>query len=423
MTPEIGKSIMPEVFVLGGAQTDFAHNQHRAGGGLFELFSETLFAGLASAQLAPEDVEAAHVGNFAAELFCDQGHLGGFFAAADPGFEGIPAQRHEAACASGSMAILSAMADIEAGRHELVAVLGVELMRNMPAEQAGRLIGAPAMWAGRERVGERYPWPAIFASLADEYDARYGLDHRHLAEIAQVNFTNARRNPLAQTRDWTFSDRSFLEDDEANPRVCGRLRRHDCGQTTDGGAIVFLASRRKAAEWAEWRGADVTGVARIEGWGHRTSHISYEPKVLASQGSDFVFPQVRGCILDAYRRAGISGPADLDGIETHDCFTITEYMAIDHFGVTAPGEAWKAVEAGAIAATGTLPVNPSGGLMGVGHPVGATGVRMLLDCTRQVTSLAGDTQVAGARRFAMLNIGGSATTAASFVVGAGGAPR
>jgi acetyl-CoA C-acetyltransferase len=414
---------MADVFVLGGAQTDFARNRHREGEGLFELFSEGLHAGLAAGGLAPGDVDVAHVGNFAGELFCDQGHLGGFFAAVDPGFDGMPAQRHEAACASGSMAILSAMSDIEAGRYDLVAVLGVELMRNLPGEMAGQLIGPPAMWAGRERVGERHPWPAVFASLADEYDARYGLDHRHLAQIARVNFANARRNPFAQTRGWSFSEDSFLEDDETNPPVCGRLRRQDCSQITDGAAIVFLASARKAAEWAERSGVSLDSIARIEGWGHRTSHISYEPKVLASRGSDYVFPQVRRCILDAYRRAGIAGPEDLDGIETHDCFTITEYMAIDHFGLTPPGEAWRAIEDGVIAASGSLPVNASGGLMGVGHPVGATGVRMLLDCVRQATGVAGDAQIDGARRLAMLNIGGSATTAACFIVGAGAASQ
>jgi len=107
---------------------------------------------------------------------------------------------------------------------------------------------------------------------------------------------------------------------------------------------------------------------------------------------------------------------DLQGIETHDCFSPTEYMAIDHFGITPPGESWRAVETGDIRIDGRIPVNPSGGLIGVGHPVGATGVRMLNDAARQVTGSAGDCQVEGARRFGTLNIGGSATTVVSFVV-------
>ena len=121
-------------------------------------------------------------------------------------------------------------------------------------------------------------------------------------------------------------------------------------------------------------------------------------------------------VTDAFRRAGIGDVSGLDGIETHDCFSMSEYMAIDHFGITEPGESWKAVENGELERDGAIPVNPSGGLIGVGHPVGATGVRMLHDAARQVTGQAGDCQVDGARTFATLNIGGSLTTTVSFVV-------
>ena len=108
---------------------------------------------------------------------------------------------------------------------------------------------------------------------------------------------------------------------------------------------------------------------------------------------------------------------DLDLVETHDCFTMSEYMAIDHFGITPPGESWKAVESGDLEIGGRIPVNPGGGLLGGGHPVGATGVRMLVDSFKQVTGQAGGYQVPDARRAATLNIGGSTTTTVSFVVG------
>jgi len=108
---------------------------------------------------------------------------------------------------------------------------------------------------------------------------------------------------------------------------------------------------------------------------------------------------------------------DVDGIETHDCFTTSEYMAVDHFGITEPGESWKAVEEGWLEIDGKHPINPSGGLIGAGHPVGATGVRQLLDGYLQVTDQAGDYQVEGAKNFQTLNIGGSGTTSVSFVLG------
>ena len=118
----------------------------------------------------------------------------------------------------------------------------------------------------------------------------------------------------------------------------------------------------------------------------------------------------------ARTRAGV-GLSDLDVVETHDCFSMTEYMAIDHLGLTAAGESWKAVEAGDIAMGGRLPINPSGGLIGLGHPVGATGVRMALDAFKQTTGTAGDYQVEGAKNVQTLNIGGSTTTTVSLLVG------
>jgi acetyl-CoA C-acetyltransferase len=257
----------------------------------------------------------------------------------------------------------------------------------------------------------------MFDRLIDVYDERYGIAYEHLAAIARTNLANAQRNPNAQTRAWSFDERSFHEDDHANPVIEGRVRRQDCGQVTDGAAAVVLASERFAVEHQRRHGGGRLP-ARIEGWGHRTAGLGFESKVVRSRGEPYVMPHVRDAITDAYRRAGIDGPDQLDGIETHDCFSMTEYMAIDHFGVTAPGESWKAIEDGTIAPDGPLPVNPSGGLIGLGHPVGATGVRMLLDAAKQVGDVAGDYQVDGARRFATLNVGGSATTVVSFVVGA-----
>jgi acetyl-CoA C-acetyltransferase len=407
----------PRVYILGGYQTDFAENWTRNGLEIADGMRATIQGGLAATNLAASDVEVAHVGNFAAELFCNQGHLGGLFAASDPAFAGIPASRHEGACASGSLALLAAGADIESGRYGLAAVLGVELMRNVPGEQAAKLIGGPAMWSGHEFVDVRYPWPRVFSELADEYDRRYGLKREHLARIAEINFANGRRNPNAQTRRWQFNERSFAADDVENPIIDGRVRKQDCGQITDGAAIVLLASEARAHEHAKRLGISVDVFPYIKGWGHRTAPITYAAKVRASEADAYVFPHVRGAITDAFRRAGLPGVQQIDGIETHDCFTTTEYMAIDHFGITPAGESWGAIESGDIEIGGRIPINPSGGLIGGGHPVGATGVRMALDCFKQVTGTAGDYQVEGARTFATLNIGGSATTTVSLIVG------
>ncbi len=407
---------MSEVFILGGAQTDFARNIAREGGDVFSLFKEVAEDAFAATHIEPKDVECAHVGNFVAELFAGQGQLGGFFGHVHPDLDGVPASRHEAACASGSIALLAASAEIEAGRYNLALVLGIELMRNVPGQQAAEYLGSAA-WAGREGTEARYLWPYMFSRVAEEYDERYGLDRAHLRGISANAFANGKRNPNAQTRGWVMDDAHLGDDDALNPLIEGTLRKSDCGQVTDGAAAVFLASRSYAEGYAKRRGIPLDSIPRIKGWGHATAPLLYQTKVTASRGGDYVFPSVRKAMMDALTRAQMPDIYACDGVEVHDCFSITQYMAIDHFGITPPGQSWRAVEDGTIALGGRLPVNPSGGLIGLGHPVGATGVRMMLDSYRQVTGQAGDYQVEGARNFATFNVGGSATTSVSFVVG------
>ncbi len=260
----------------------------------------------------------------------------------------------------------------------------------------------------------KFLWPSMFAQVADEYDRRYGLDETHLRSIAQLNFTNARRNPNAQTRDWTVPD-PISDDDATNPVIEGRLRRFDCSQMTDGGAGVVLVTDKYLRDHP-----DARPIARIAGWGHRTVGLGLRQKLdraVTGESAVYVLPHVRAAVLDAFGRAHISLD-DLDGIEVHDCFTPSEYLAIDHIGLTGPGESWKAIENGEIEIGGRLPVNPSGGLIGGGHPVGASGVRMLLDAAKQVSGLAGDYQVENAKTFGTLNFGGSTATTVSFVVSA-----
>jgi len=403
------------VYILGGWQSDFRRNWAREGMEIADGFAETLTGGLEATGLEPGDIDVGHVGNFVGDLFAGQGMLGGFFAMSDDRFDGMPASRHEGACASGSLAILAAMADIESGRYGTAAVLGLELMRNVPGQTAAEHLGAAA-WAGHEYQDARYVWPRAFSDLTEEYDRRYGIDEAHLRRIAQVNFANARLNPNAQTREYVFPDAAFANDDEANPVIEGRVRKTDCGQVTDGGAMVVLASAERAADYARRRGVPLESLPRIQGWGHRNAPISYARKIAASADEAYVFPQVKRAIDEARTRAGVSLD-QIDAVETHDCFSMTEYMAIDHLGLTAPGGAWKAIEAGDIEIGGRLPVNPSGGLIGCGHPVGATGVRMALDAFKQTTGTAGAYQVEGARTVQTLNIGGSTTTTVSLVIG------
>jgi acetyl-CoA C-acetyltransferase len=405
-----------DVWILGGCQSDFARNFTKEGRDFADLTREIVDATLTAAKVNVADVAATgvvHVANAFGEMFAEQGHLGAMPATVCDGLWDIPASRHEAACASGSVATLAAMADLRSGNYDAALVVGVELEKTVPGDTAARHLGAAA-WTGHEGTDAKFLWPSMFAQVADEYDRRYGLDETHLRAIAQLNFANARRNPNAQTRGWTVPD-PISDDDATNQVIEGRLRRFDCSQMTDGGAGVVLVTDKYLRAHP-----DARPIARIAGWGHRTVGLGLRQKLdraVTGDSAVYVLPHVRAAVLDAFGRARVSLD-DLDGIEVHDCFTPSEYLAIDHIGLTGPGESWKAIENGEIEIDGRLPVNPSGGLIGGGHPVGASGVRMLVDAAKQVSGTAGDYQVENAKTFGTLNFGGSTATTVSFVVSA-----
>ncbi len=408
------------VYVLGGYQTDFARNWNKENKDFVDAFGETVAGTLDATSLDAGDIDVAHVGNFAAELYCNQGHLGGFFAELDPAFAGVPASRHEAACASGSVSLLMASAEIEAGRYDAAFVLGVEQMKTVDPATGGDYLGTAA-WYDREAKEVEFPFPKLFAGLGDLYERRFGLKQEHLTRIAELNYTNARRNPHAQTRAWFEDDiATQICEGKYDRDVAGRLRVRDCSQVTDGAVGLVLASATFAQRYAEQRGLVLDVIPRILGWGHTTAAIRFDTKIEHSTGDDYVLPHTRRAITDALRRADLENIWGVDGVETHDCFTTSQYMAIDHFGLTPPGKSWQAIEEGVIEFDGQLPFNASGGLIGGGHPVGATGVRQVLDAYRQVSGTAGAYQIEGASKIATLNIGGSATTSVATVIGRSG---
>lgn len=404
------------VYILGGYQTDFARNWMKEGQDIVGMIKESVFEGFKAARIEPQDVDVAHVGNFAAELYCKQGHLGAFLAEIDPALSGIPTSRHEAACASGSVSMLMASAEIEAGRYDLGLVVGVEQMKTVDPATGGDFLGTAA-WYEQEAKGIEFAFPKLFGQLGDVYEERYGLKEEHLTRIAEINYANARRNPHAQTRGWFPDEGQDLSSGKYVNPVAGRLRVRDCSQVTDGASSIFLGSESFAKKYADRHGMSVDSLPRILGWGHHTAPIKFDTKIAESKGNPYVLPHTRQAIVDAFQRAGLPDAWSVQGIETHDCFTTSEYMAIDHFGLTKPGESWKAVEEGVIEFGSRLPVNASGGLIGCGHPVGATGARQALDAYKQVTGKAGDYQIDGAKKIATLNIGGSGTTTVAMVIG------
>ena len=405
-----------KVYILGGYQTDFSRNWSKEKKHISTMMREVFKGSLLSTKVDPKDIKAVIIGNFAGELYNNQANLGGFCVDLHPSFSDLPTLRCEAACASSSIAILSAMAHIQAGIYDLIGVLGVEQMKTVDSEKGGDFLGT-ATWFEREAKGIKLPFPKLFSKLAQAYDKKYGLNKKYLARIAAINYKNAKNNPNAQTRNWFMNFDHANSISKYNSFIDKFIKVSDCSQITDGAACLYLASEDYAAEYAKKRKIKLNLIPYIMGWGHTTTSMELLPRLAGSQKDQYLLPATRKAIVDAFNRAKIKDCWELDVIEAHDCFTITEYILIDHFGLTKPGKSWQAIDNGIIEMGGKLPINPSGGLIGCGHPVGATGARQALDAFKQVTGMAGSYQVKGAKKAAVLNIGGVATTSVCLIIG------
>ena len=411
---------METVYVLGGAQTDFERNWTKEGKNVIALLKEIINDALDDIGLSYGDIKnlnhqnriACCVGNFIAENYIDQGHLGALLTEVNPAFYGVPSARYEAACASGSVALDAAIAKIKSGSYDLVLVICWELMKTVDSKVCGDILGKAAYYE-KEGKGISYPFPKLFGKLASETIERYGLDQQRyldaLAKISVINYSNAKRNPLAQTRKWFMDyEQASKRGTETNAQIGGLLAVSDCSQVTDGAAVVALASERLASELG------MSDQPFVKGYGHRNAPMMFDKKMSESVDSPYILPWTRQTVEDAYRRSSLS-VEDIDVFETHDCFTSSEYVAISCFGITEPGKEYEAVENGMIAFSGAKPINPSG------HPVGASGCRMFLDIYKQVQGIAGGYQVMkegkAPQNAMMLNIGGTATTNYVFIVG------
>ena len=415
---------MNDVYIIGGAQTDFSRNWKKEGKNIIALLREVICDTFNNTGLTSEEIiklnkdnrVALFVGNFAAEYYIDQGHLGPLLTEVDECFYGVPSARYEAACASGSVALDAAITKIKCGDYDVAIVIGWELMKTVDSKTGGDYLGRAAFYE-KEAKGIDYPFPKLFSKLAEETIKKYNLNLdrylRNLATISNINYRNAKRNPYAQTREW------FMNEQQANTRgietneyVGDLLAVSDCSQVTDGAACVVLSSKK----YLEEKKISIDDMPLIKGWGHRDAPYQFSNKIKESKDNDYILPWTRQTVLDCYKRAGMSVD-DIDFFETHDCFTSSEYMAISAFGITEPGKEYEAIERGIIDFNGKKPINPSGGLIGCGHPVGASGVRMMLDLYKQIKGEAGDYQLNGVKNGMMLNLGGTASTNYCFIVG------
>jgi len=392
-------AISGEVAIVGTAVTRFGvlHDS-----GYLDLIAEVGFGAVADAGLEMADIEAAWLATAEPQTSGLVGDSGAAIAEALR-FAPRPVTRVSNFCTTGMEAVRAGAMAIAAGEHELVLAIGAEKMRDVTPK--GSLLAKTAE-ASHPVLAKGRTAPGQFALLANRYLHEYGYTREDLAAVAVKNHGNATRNPDAQYN-YALTVTQVLE----APIVAEPLGLYDCTPTTDGAAAVVLASR----QWAE-ENAETYSIIRGIGVAVTGGYFSN----FYDETRDFVgFASTREAARRAYEQAGITSPRDeLDLVECHDCFTITEIVNTEDLGIAERGKGIELLRSGATAIDGEIPVNVSGGLQACGHPVGATGVRMVVEISRQVTGRGEDRQVPGAKTGLAHTLGGPGVIAAVVIVGA-----
>lgn len=372
------------VYVTGAGRTDFKRNLLKEGKSIRDVITEAGRAALADARIDPRDIHASIVGNFASGLFTRQLHLGAFVTDIDAALVGIPTLHTEAACASGGVAVLTAAQLVAGGIYDNVLVIGAEQQKTMPPADGADVLGAAGDFAVEKAIYGEHLFPKLFARIARTYAERFGLTDEHLARVAVQNYAKAKRNPLAQTRDRALTIETATAVSADNPLVAPPLKVSDCSQITDGAAALVVSSNPAARS------------VRLLGYGHMTDHLQLDRKQIPE------FPVAREAARRAYEMAGLS-PADIHAADVHDCFSISQIIACEILGFADTGQASHRLDK-------LPPINPGGGLIGDGHPVGATGVRQVAEAYVHLTAQAGARQIPGATNYLTFNMGGTMTT-------------
>jgi acetyl-CoA C-acetyltransferase len=374
------------VAVIGIGKTAFGAFADRD---LRSLAVEAVENAMRDAAVAPKQVEAFYLGNFAGPSFVGQNHLAPYVGMA-AGFEGIPCTRFEDACASSGSAFFHAWQSVAAGIYDVVVAAGVEKMTSQSTPRVAEILAGAGDMAGEGRAGATFP--ALFAMIARRHMHQFGTTREQLASVAVKNHANGAKNPLAHMRKVISLEQALAGKPIAEP-----LTVYDCSLISDGAAAVVIVPLDRAARYTS-RFAKVLAVTQT------SDHVALDRKADIT-----FFPAVKAAGEKAYKLAGI-GPQQIDVAELHDCFTIAEIIASEDLGFTPKGQGGPFAASGATAITGQIPINTSGGLKAKGHPVGATGVGQICDIVIQLRGDAGERQVAKHKIGLAQNLGGSGAT-------------
>ncbi len=375
------------IFVLGGATTKFGELWNISPR---EMARQVLTEALALSGIESGRVDALFVGNMLSGILSNQANLGSFFA--EELGHPVAAFRMEAACASGGMAFHNGVNSVLAGRYKTVAILGIEKMTDHGQEH----VASSLMAAGSDEERQAgATFVGLYALMAQAYMQQYGATEEDLAAVSVKNHYHGSLNPKAQ-----FQFTTTIEKVMRSPKIADPLKLLDCSPLSDGAAAVIISSDPAVIR----KNKKPVRVA--------ASSIASDTLSLHNRKKFTSLEAVVRAAKVAYKEAQVL-PDDIDVSEVHDCFTIAEVMAVEDLGFSKKGNGAKDIGGGKyILGKGTAVVNPSGGLKSCGHPVGATGIKQIVEIAEQLRGESGENQHKGAKVGLTHNVGGSGTIAA-----------
>jgi len=357
---------MRHVFIIGVGMTQFGKHMDRS---LRDLGREACLNALRDAGVTPKKIEAGYCGNALAPAI--QGETGvGQNVFWEVGINEIPIVNVENACASGSTALREGWMAIAGGFYDMVIVAGVE--KTVMAKGAMLDVGAAEF---ETKLGDVFP--GQFALIAQKHMEQYGTTREQLAKVSVKNHFNGTLNPYAQ-----FQKQFAVEEVLNSPMVADPLTLYSCCPNSDGAAALILCSKKKAQKMNARPVRIAASILTSGTYNNQRDITGWEIEKKAAGR--------------AYEMASL-GPKDIDLVEVHDAFTISEIIHYEDLGLCAPGEGGRFIDEGATELGGRIPVNPSGGLLAKGHPVGASGVAQVVEIVWQLRGEAGKRQVKNPR--------------------------
>ena len=386
------------IFVVGGDLTTFIGKMHpdfiwkkhpdfgkKENPGLEDYLTTAIKGALEKTGVDASDIDRGFIGNFAGELFSNQGHLGSMAVRADEKLTGTPFVRLEGACASGGLAVVAGIDALHAGS-DVVLAAGAEVQTTVSARDGAGYLARASHWE-EEREIDDFTFPAMFARRAKHYKEAFGVTDEDIAHVTVKAYQNGNKNPYAHMRQISYDLESASKAGDRNPAFLRNedlkphLKVSDCSQVSDGGAALILATEA---------GLKKLGIApedcvEVLSYGQSTGPLG--------RVDDYTeLSTTKTAASIAYEDAGLS-PEDVDVAEVHDCFAVTECLMYEALGFAEPGKGAELAKAGETSLTGSIPVNTGGGLLAFGHPVGATGVKQVLEIFRQMKGQCGDYQL------------------------------